>query len=41
MHCRAAEATKMDLTVWIPVMFVLGLVVLALMVAFTAVCAKV
>ena len=31
----------MDLTVWLPALFLLGLAVLALMFAFTAACEKV
>jgi hypothetical protein len=31
----------MDLTIWLPAMFLLGLAVLGLMFAFAAVCAKV
>jgi hypothetical protein len=37
---RAVPA-RMDLTIWLPAMFLLGLAVLGLMFAFAAACAKV
>jgi hypothetical protein len=36
-----AEMLSMDLTVWLPAMFLLGLVTIGLMFAFTAACEKV
>lgn len=38
---KSREEILMDLSIWLPVVFVLGLAVLGLMFAFTAACAKV
>jgi hypothetical protein len=38
---HVAEELPMDLTVWLPAMFLLGLTVLGLGFAFAAACAKV
>jgi hypothetical protein len=40
-NCRCEKETPMDLTVWLPALFLLGLAALGLMYAFTVACEKV